>query len=143
MSDKAALDAALAQIDRAFGKAPADAPPRVAMKVWMDPFTEDHVFRFVREQVEAWLPSDFDSSDRMWEDIGDQMANGDHRVLEFHPFARMYPPVTVGERLGLFFRRLFGRFQRSQTEKWDAEIAKVAPPPARHAPLPSLNNPPF
>ena len=129
-AEQAALDAALEQIDRAFGKGAGGAgrPARVNMKVWMDPFTEAHVRDWMQEQVEAWLPDGFDS-DKMWEDIGDSMANGDHRILEYHPFDRRYPPVTLGEWVGLFFRRLLGRFQRSEAQKWDAELARMAPAP--------------
>lgn len=144
MTDQQALDAALAQIDRAFGKAPADAPPRVAMKVWMDPFTEDHVRYWLREQVNSYIDDedwDHGDIDRMWENIFDDMDGGEHRVIR-NPLERMYPPVTLGERVGLFLRRLLGRFQRSQTQKWDAEIARMAPPVPRLS-TPGPNDPPF
>lgn len=128
MTDKqAALDAALAQIDRAFGRGAADPQPRSYMKVWMDPFTEEHLTRWIRERVDGWLPDEMDAGDRdmMWESISDDMAAGEHRILRGDPLRRKWPPVTVRERAGLFFRRLFGRWQRTETQITDAEIARA------------------
>lgn len=145
-NNQQALDAALAQIDAAFGKGSSGHPERVNMKVWMDPFTEDHVFRWIRDEVEAYLPDAFD--ERMWENIRDDMDEGMHRVLDYHPFDRMYPPVTLGEWIGLFFRRLFGRFQRTEHQKLEREMAKwkAAPPQPGYsfqAPKGTLEDPPF
>lgn len=126
MSDKdPALEAALAQIDRAFGKTPEGGPERVSMRVWLDPFTEERVRLWIRDRVNEYLPDDFDDAERMWEYIFDDMAAGEHRVFDFHPFDRMYPPVTIVERVGLFFRRLFGRWQRTETQIADADVKRA------------------
>lgn len=148
-ANAAALDAALAQIDRAFGK--ESAAERVAVKVWMDPFTEEYVRRFIRARVDDYLRADdgeegaLPYGSDMWTEIFDDMDAGDHRVLDHHPFDRMYPPVTLGERIGLFFRRLFGRWQRTQEQIIDREIDRACRRSARGAtrPIGSVESPPF
>lgn len=111
-----ALEAALAQIDRAFGKEGAEARRAEMVKVWTDPFTEQLVLDYVRRIVDGYLMDDdgcLPYHDDFWYDIESELERGEHRVIR-HPFDRMYPPVTIGERLDLFIRRIMGWFQRAK-----------------------------
>jgi hypothetical protein len=120
VTEKQAVEAALAQIDRAFGKGPheaSDGPERVHMKVWMDPYTERAVFNYIQDQVDSLLEDEdgcLPYHESFWESIEEDLEAGRHRILEYHPFDRMYPPVTLREIIGLFIRRVMGRFQKSE-----------------------------
>lgn len=114
VADRQALDDALAQIDRAFGKDTAEARKADYVKVWTDPFGDDLVLRYIQERVESLLEDEDGGSpfyNDFWYDLGKELECGEHRVIR-HPFDRRYPLVTFGERVGLFVRRVLGWFQR-------------------------------
>ena len=106
-----ALDAALAQIDRAFGK--DSERERDYVKVWTDPFTEDLVLDYIRSRVEGYFDDDGAIfHDDFWFDLRQEMARGEHRVIS-HPKNRRWPPFTPWEDMRLAVRRFLGLFQRA------------------------------
>lgn len=113
---EAALEAALAQIDRAFGKEAGEQRARESVKVWTDPFTEELVLRYVRDRVEGILEDEDGGSPLhgdFWLELSEEMERGEHRTIH-HPRFRMWPPFTFREDVGLQVRRLLGWFQRAK-----------------------------
>jgi hypothetical protein len=112
-----ALDAALAQIDRAFGKDAAEARKADYVKVWTDRYTEERVLAYVRERVEGYLDDEDGSPfhDGFWYDLDDDLERGEHRVIP-HPKNRMWPPFTPWEDMRLAVRRVLGWFQGPPTK---------------------------